>query len=108
MRTHRTGTQPLVGQLLLAEVGTDSITLDCLLSRAGLGTATPVTLKAAWPTQPDRSGAARPSCVAQIGEVVQEWAETGAEIQVQVREGPRGPMVEIFTASVSVVLEPEE
>ena len=99
MRKHAT-TIPLVGQLLFAEEGPDSIVIDCVLTREGSGAASvPVTLEARFPGR-DRAAAAL--------ELLGEWAAHGAEVSVLINEGPRGPAVEIASGTARLVLEPEQ
>jgi hypothetical protein len=99
MRKHAT-TIPLVGQLLFAEEGPDSIVIDCVLTREGSGAASvPVTLEARFPGR-TRAAAAL--------EMLDEWAAQSAQVHVRINEGPRGPEVEIESGSNRLVLEPEE
>jgi hypothetical protein len=99
MRRNRTTTPTLTGQLLFAEVDAGSITLDCVLARAGSGAAAiPVTLRAQWPAR---------AKVGHITSLLQDWAGEEAEIDVTITDGPRGPQVEIACAATKVVLEPE-
>jgi len=99
MRKH-VATTPLVGQLLFAEQGDGTITVDCLLTRAGSGAASvPVTLEARFPGR-SRAAAAL--------DLLVSWAERVAEVEVRIAEGPRGPEVEITAGSTRLVLEPEK
>ncbi|MGH9279526.1 MAG: hypothetical protein ACRD12_15670 [Acidimicrobiales bacterium] len=99
MARHNT-TTPLVGQLLFAEEGPDTITLDCVLTRAGSGSASvPVTLEVRFP------GRARAAAAL---DMLDEWADAGAEVEVRIAEGPRGPEVEITSGTTRLLLEPEE
>ncbi len=98
MRKH-VATTPLVGQLLFAEEGDGTVTVDCLLSRAGSGAASvPVTLEARFPGR-ERAAAAI--------EMLMDWAEHTATVEVRITEGPRGPEVEISAGTTRLVLEPE-
>lgn len=100
MRRNRT-TTPFVGQLLFAEINPGSIVLDCVLARteAAGSAATPVTLKAAWPTNTD---------AAEVTAVLRQWADVEADIDVSILDGPRGPAVEITSSNTKVILTPEE
>ena len=99
MRKHAT-TIPLVGQLLFAEEGPDSIVIDCVLTREGSGAASvPVTLEARFP------GRARAAAAL---ELLGEWASRSADVSVRIGDGPRGPEVEITSGLARLVLEPEE
>lgn len=99
MRKHAT-TIPLVGQLLFAEEGQDSITIDCVLTREGSGAAAvPVTLEARFP------GRARAAAAI---ELLDEWAAASADVAVRIVEGPHGPEVEISSGNTRLVLEPEQ
>jgi hypothetical protein len=99
MRRHAT-TIPLLGQLLFAEEGPGSITIDCLLTREGSGAASiPVTLEARFPGR-TRAAAAL--------DVLQAWASQAAVVSVRINEGPRGAEVEIACGTARLVLEPEE
>ena len=92
-------TGPLVGQLLFAEEGDGTITIDCLLTRAGSDAASmPVTLEARFPGR-SRARAAL--------DLLDEWASQVATVQVQVFDAPRGAQVEITCGTVRLVLEPE-
>ncbi len=98
MRKHLT-TTPLVGQLLFAEEGDGTITVDCLLTREGSGAASvPVTLEARFPGR-SRAAAAL--------DLLSAWAERGAGVEVRITEGERGPEVEITAGTTRLVLEPE-
>ena len=91
---------PLVGQLLFAEEGDGTITIDCLLTREGSGAASvPVTLEARFPGRSQAAAAL---------ELLEAWAERAADVSVQIHEGPRGAEVEISTDSGRLVLEPEK
>ncbi len=99
MRKHA-GTAPLVGQLLFAEEGPGTITLDCVLTREGSGTASlPVTLEARFPGR-EQSAAAL--------DVLDGWARQGAVVKVRIVESKRGPQVEITSGNLRLVLEPED
>lgn len=98
MRRHAT-TVPLVGQLLFAEEGDGTITIDCLLTREGSGAASvPVTLEARFP------GRARAQAALDL---LDAWASNAAEVAVRIAEGPRGAEVEITSGTARLVLEPE-
>src|SRR5919201_7080613 len=98
MRRHAT-TIPLVGQLLFAEQGSGTITLDCVLTRAGSGAASvPVTLEVHFPGR-NRAAVAL--------DLLDEWATQNAMVEVHINDGPRGPEVEITSGSSRLVLEPE-
>ena len=98
MRRHAT-TIPLVGQLLFAEEGDGTITIDCLLTREGSGAASvPVTLEARFP------GRARAEAALDL---LDEWATKAAAVAVRIAEGPRGAEVEITSGTSRLVLEPE-
>ncbi|MDQ3981035.1 MAG: hypothetical protein M3314_16060 [Actinomycetota bacterium] len=93
-------TAPLVGQLLFSEEGQGAVILDCVLAREGSGAAAvPVTLEARFPDLA-RAAAAL--------ELLDEWAESDAIVEVRVNEGRRGPEVEISSGSNRLVLEPED
>ncbi len=97
MRKH--ATIPLVGQLLFAEEGDGTITIDCVLTREGSGAAAiPVTLEASFPGR-ERAAAAI--------DIIDVWASQAAEVSVRISEGPRGPEVEMVSGSTRLVLEPE-
>src|SRR2546421_10253518 len=99
MRRHAT-TIPLIGQLLFAEEGPDTITLDCVLTRAGSGSASvPVTLEVRFPGR-EQAGTAL--------DMLDHWAARGADVEVRINEGPRGPEVEITSGATRLVLEPEQ
>ena len=100
MRKNRTTTTPFVGQLLFAEVDAGSIVLDCVLARAdSVGVAaTPVTLRAAWPSRTSAD---------EVTSVLKEWADQEAEISVEIAEGSHGPTVQIVFESTTVILSPE-
>jgi hypothetical protein len=99
MRRHAS-TAPLVGQLLFAEEGPGTITLDCVLTREGSGAASlPVTLEARFPGRAQAAAA---------HELLEEWARQGANVEVRINEGRRGPEVEIASGSSRLVLEPED
>lgn len=99
MRKHAS-TTPLVGQLLFAEEGPDTITLDCVLTRAGSGSASvPVTLEVRFPGR-ERAAAAL--------DMLDHWAGRAAEVEVRIAEGPRGAEVEITSGTTRLVLEPEQ
>ena len=90
---------PLVGQLLFAEEGEGTITIDCLLTRAGTDNASmPVTLEARFPGR-SRARAAL--------ELLDEWASQVAPVQVRIFDADTGAQVEITSGSVRLVLEPE-
>src|SRR5436190_22776024 len=92
-------TTPLVGQLLFADEGPDTITLDCVLSRAGSGSpSVPVTLEVRFPGR-ERAASAL--------DMLDHWAARAAEVEVRISEGPRGAEVEITSGSTRLVLEPE-
>src|ERR671932_51034 len=98
MRKHAT-TTPMVGQLLFAEEGANSIVIDCVLTREGSGAAAvPVTLEARFP------GRARAEAALDL---LDEWASCSAEVELRIMEGPRGPEVEISSGNTRLVLEPE-
>lgn len=98
MRKHAT-TIPLVGQLLFAEEGDGTITIDCVLTREGSGAAAiPVTLEARFP------GRARAEAAIDL---LDEWASHSADVAVRIIEGPRGPEVEIVSGNTRLVLEPD-
>ena len=93
-------TAPLVGQLLFSEEGQGTVILDCVLAREGSGAAAvPVTLEARFPDLA-RAAAAL--------ELLDEWADSEATVEVRVNEGPKGPEVEIASGSSRLVLEPED
>ena len=96
MNKHLT-TGPLVGQLLFAEEGEGTITIDCLLTRAGTDMASmPVTLEARFPGR-SRARAAL--------EMLDEWASQVASVQVQIFDGTKGALVEITCGTVQLVLD---
>ena len=98
MAKHLT-TGPLVGQLLFAEEGDGTITIDCLLTRAGSDAASmPVTLEARFPGR-SRARAAL--------DLLDQWAAHTAEVHVRIFDGPNGAQVEITNGGVRLVLEPE-
>ena len=93
-------TEPLVGQLLFSEERQGSVILDCVLARESSGAAAiPVTLEARFPDLA-RAAAAL--------ELLDEWADAEATVQVRVNESPKGPEVEITSGSARLVLEPED
>ena len=95
----RITTGPLVGQLLFAEQGDGTITIDCLLTRSGTDAASmPVTLEARFP------GKARARAALDL---LEEWASQVATVQVQIFDSPQGAQVEILCGNVRLVLEPE-
>jgi hypothetical protein len=98
MRRHAT-TIPLVGQLLFAEEGDGTITIDCLLTREGSGAASvPVTLEARFPGRVRAEAAL---------DLLDEWASHAAEVEIRISEGPRGAEVEITSGTARLVLEPD-
>lgn len=99
MRKQRTTTIPLAGQILFAEESSGTITLDCLLTRAGSDAASiPVTLEARFS---DRSLAA--AAIDLLGDL----AERASDVEVRIHDGARGPEVEIISGIGRLVLEPE-
>jgi hypothetical protein len=91
---------PLVGQLLFAEEGDGTITIDCVLTRDGSGAASvPVTLEARFPGRAQAEAAL---------DLLGAWASEAAAVAVRILEGPRGTEVEIITATGRLVLEPEQ
>jgi hypothetical protein len=99
MRKHAS-TAPLVGQLLFAEEGPGSITLDCVLTREGSGTASlPVALEARFPGREQAAAAL---------DMLDRWAREGAIVEVRINESKRGPEVEISSGKSRLVLEPED
>jgi hypothetical protein len=98
MRKHAS-TTPLVGQLLFSEECPESVILDCVLTREGSGEASmPVTLEARFPSRTRATAAL---------EMLEEWANQGAVVEVRINEGKRGPEVEISSGSSRLILEPE-
>jgi hypothetical protein len=94
-----TTTISLSGQLLFAEQGEGTVTIDCLLTRAGTdGPSLPVTLEARFP------GRARARAAL---EVLDEWASRVATVEVVIHETAKGPSVEIVSGMARLVLEPE-
>ena len=99
MRKH-TSTAALVGQLLFSEEGPDTVILDCVLTREGSGEASkPVTLEARFPSR-SRAAAAL--------QMLDAWAQDGADVSVRIKDGKRGPEVEIISGSARLILEPED
>ena len=92
--------EPLIGQLLFSEEAQGTVILDCLLAREGSDTAgVPVTLEARFPDVVRATAAL---------ELLDEWAEAEATVEVRVNDGPRGPEVEISSGSSRLLLEPED
>lgn len=97
MATHA---PPLVGQLLFAQEGAGTVTLDCVLAWAGSGSAAvPVTLEVRFPGR-ERAAAAL--------DMLDHWADLGAEVEVRINDGARGPEVEIASGMTRLLLQPEE
>lgn len=89
----------LQGQLLFAELESGTLTLDCVLMRAGGVAAAPVTFAAKFP-QKSRS---RQLAI----ELLNEWANGLVPVEVTISDGRGGARVEIATSLGRVVLEPD-
>jgi hypothetical protein len=99
MRRHKTSVASLRGQLLFADMESGTLTLDCLLAKAG-GTGSPVTFSARLPGL----GHASELAIA----LLFQWAAEGTPIEVRITEGRTGPHVEIESSTRLVVLESDE
>ena len=87
------------GQLLFADMQDGVLTLDCVLTREGSETGAPVTLSVRFP----RRTRTRELAI----ELLEQWADEGATIEVTISDRHARAQVEIASASGRVVLEPE-
>lgn len=96
MRRHKTSVAALRGQLLFADLDAGTLTIDCVLAKAGT-TGSPVTFAAKLPRQGRTPQLAL--------DLLFRWASESAPIEVTISDGKTGPQVEIASSSRRVVLE---
>ena len=87
----------LRGQLVFAQMQADTLTLDCILAREGRDSGSPMTFSARLPDNGPRS-------LGTAFELLFQWADEAAPVEVLVCEGRGGPQVRITSASQRVVL----
>jgi hypothetical protein len=93
----RAKVKTMVGQLVFADVESNFLVLDCLLSRSeSEATSVPVTLKARVPKRARRD----------VLEVLATWADEGSEVDVSISDTARGTEVEISSCCQRIVLQP--
>ena len=97
MRNNETSGCVLRGQLVFAEMRAGTLTLDCILTGDGRPSGSPVTFSA-------RFADSGPGYLDQGLQLLFEWANDAAVIEVLVGEGRAGPRVQITSASKRVVL----
>lgn len=97
MRRSAAKVKTMVGQLLFAEVESNFLVLDCLLSRSeSQAVSVPVTLKARVPKRARRD----------VLEVLAMWADDGSDVEVSISHTAKGTEVEIASCCQRIVLQP--
>lgn len=88
----------LSGQLLFAELDSNTLTVDCVLDHTTPGTGGPISITAHFPH-------ALTSPVTAVT-LLQRWAEEAAPIEITISHERSGAHVQIAAPSGRVVLEP--